>query len=329
MKQRYAFFFSILMVLACSAAYAIDIKDVTIKITHFGKVTFSHNNHFRQEGIKNNCKTCHNAIYNLRKQQRYSMADMGQGKSCGACHNGKQAFDLRDCIRCHKVADVTLHVKETGPVPFSHKKHVKADNCAVCHPAVYDMAPRKPVTMAQMEKGKSCGACHNGKDAFKTDECTKCHPVKDVVFKIPETGDLTFSHEFHSGLHTCGDCHVKLFLPSTKNKKATMAEMEKGKSCGSCHNGKGAFKADECMKCHPVKDVAFKVPDTGDVKFSHEFHTGLYKCGDCHPKLYLPSQKNKKATMVEMEAAKSCGACHNDGKDAFSVKGDCDRCHKM
>jgi c(7)-type cytochrome triheme protein len=31
--------------------------------------------------------------------------------------------------------------------------------------------------------------------------------------------------------------------------------------------------------------------------------------------------------MKDMEQGKSCGACH-DGKGAFSVKGDCAKCHK-
>jgi c(7)-type cytochrome triheme protein len=30
--------------------------------------------------------------------------------------------------------------------------------------------------------------------------------------------------------------------------------------------------------------------------------------------------------MKQMEKGKSCGACH-DGKKAFSVKGDCAKCH--
>jgi c(7)-type cytochrome triheme protein len=30
-----------------------------------------------------------------------------------------------------------------------------------------------------------------------------------------------------------------------------------------------------------------------------------------------------------MEKGKSCGACHNEGKVAFIVKENCDRCHKM
>ncbi len=330
MKQRYAFFILIVIFLTFPVAYAIDIKDVPFKIANFGKVVFSHNDHFRYEGIKNNCKTCHNAIYNLRKKTRYTMADMEKGLSCGACHNGKRGFDLKDCIRCHKIGDVTMKVKETGPVAFSHKKHLKGNNCAVCHPKLFDLAAQKTVTMAQMEKGLSCGACHNGKAAFKTDECAKCHPVRDVAFNVRETGLVKFSHEFHTGLHKCGDCHIKLYLPSAKNKRGiTMVQMEKGLSCGACHNGKEAFKTDECAKCHPVKDVEFKLKDSGDVKFSHEFHIGLSKCGDCHPKLYLPSAKNKRGvTMAEMEAAKSCGACHNE-KDAFTVKENCDRCHKM
>ena len=30
--------------------------------------------------------------------------------------------------------------------------------------------------MGDMEKGKSCGACHNGKDAFSSSgDCDKCH----------------------------------------------------------------------------------------------------------------------------------------------------------
>ena len=83
--------------------------------------------------------------------------------------------------------------------------------------------------MALMDKGRSCGACHNGKDTFKTDDCTKCHPVKEVEFKLKDAGDVKFSHEFHMGLYKCGDCHVKLYLPSAKNKRITMAEMEAGK----------------------------------------------------------------------------------------------------
>jgi c(7)-type cytochrome triheme protein len=257
MNKRYTFLILIVTIFTCSVAYAIDIKDVTMKIANFGKVVFNHNQHFKQEGIKNNCKTCHNAIFNLRSKNRFTMADMEKGKSCGACHTGKRAFDLKNCIQCHKVADISLKVKETGPVRFSHTTHLKganSNNCAVCHPQIYDMASKKPVSMAQMEKGKSCGACHNGKGAFKTEDCMKCHPTKDVDFKLKDSGDVKFSHEFHAGLYKCGDCHIKLYLPSAKNKRISMEEMEKGRSCGACHiESKEAFSVKaNCDRCHKM-----------------------------------------------------------------------------
>jgi len=253
MKYRYALFILAATVLTCSYAYSVDIKDVTLKIPNFGKVVFNHNQHFRQEGIKSNCKTCHNAIFNLRSKARFSMADMEKGKSCGACHNGKRAFGLQECIQCHKVANVAIKVKETGPVIFGHKKHLGAYQCAACHPKVFDMAVKKPVTMAQMEKGKSCGACHNGKAAFGVSECAKCHPVKEVEFKVKDTGDVKFSHELHTAMYKCGDCHVKLYLPTAKNKPKTMAQMEQAQSCGACHDGKAAFTVQEnCDRCHKM-----------------------------------------------------------------------------
>jgi len=67
----------------------------------------------------------------------------------------------------------------------------------------------------------------------------------------------------------------------------------------------------------------------GDVTFSHENHvTGMgLKCTQCHDKLYTDAKQHKKTTMKAMQKGKSCGACHN-GKTAFSVKGDCAKCHK-
>lgn len=67
----------------------------------------------------------------------------------------------------------------------------------------------------------------------------------------------------------------------------------------------------------------------GDVIFSHGTHvegTAL-ACTDCHDKLYLSKGQHKAVTMKQMRSGKSCGTCHN-GKKAFSVKGDCAKCHK-
>ncbi len=63
--------------------------------------------------------------------------------------------------------------------------------------------------------------------------------------------------------------------------------------------------------------------------FSHEAHVAgmSLMCTECHDKLYTNAKQHKVITMKAMQKGKSCGACHN-GKKAFSVKGDCAKCHK-
>ncbi|HSB77822.1 MAG TPA: c(7)-type cytochrome triheme domain-containing protein, partial [Candidatus Methylomirabilis sp.] len=55
-----------------------------------------------------------------------------------------------------------------GKVIFSHQSHVAfADKCTACHVKLFRMLqPTRQVTHAAMEKGASCGACHNGQMAF-------------------------------------------------------------------------------------------------------------------------------------------------------------------
>ena len=153
----------------------------------------------------------------------------------------------------------------------------------------------------------------------------------DIVFKPKGMTPATFSHEFHTAAFNCRECHTKVFQFKAGAKHYTMAEMATGKSCGTCHNGKVAFSvAGDCNKCHrgfKPGIIIFKT-ETGDAKFSHEFHLEMYKCADCHTKIFPFKVGAKHYTMGAMENGKSCGTCHN-GKDAFSTAGDCDRCHKM
>ena len=49
--------------------------------------------------------------------------------------------------------------------------------CQKCHSDLYKMIKgmNEPVTMAEMNQGKSCGFCHHGKGAFATKEyCSIC-----------------------------------------------------------------------------------------------------------------------------------------------------------
>lgn len=230
------------------------------------------------------------------------------------------------------VRDVVFTTKNAGRVVFSHRDHINkkgmTHNCRVCHDAVFNLKKKTHYSMAEMRKGASCGACHEGKKAFGLDKCSACHIVKEVTFRVKETGPTYFSHKKHSNFAECGACHPKLYAPNQKNRRVGMAAMEKGASCGACHNAKQAFSVKECSKCHPVRDVLFEEKSTGNVIFSHTFHTGLSTCSDCHVSLYNTARSTVNISMEEMEQGKSCGGCH-DGKTAFSVKEKCESCHNM
>jgi len=77
-------------------------------------------------------------------------------------------------------------------------------------------------------------------------------PGKTAVYDAPN-GKVTFDGKVHAsaGLK-CPDCHTKIFQMK-KGSKITMAEMNAGKNCGTCHNGEKAFKSSDaanCAKCH-------------------------------------------------------------------------------
>lgn len=244
------------------------------------------------------------------------------------------------CADAAETKNIKFKLTNSDPVVFNHEYHLKKyDNkCKMCHDAIFNLRNKKHYTMAEMEKTKSCGACHSGVKAFSVaaeKDCHRCHTGKprDVNYSLKGLGKTVFSHSEHIGSFSigCKECHNGNIV--TGNGKAvTMAAMEKGRSCGACHNGKSAFAVSaNCDRCHkglkPGK-IKFKT-SAGEATFSHEFHTQAYKCADCHTKTFPFKSGVLKATMGDMESGKSCGFCHNKGKDAFSVQDDCGKCHNM
>lgn len=75
----------------------------------------------------------------------------------------------------------------------------------------------------------------------------------DITFKVPGATNVVFSHDDHvtrRGIK-CGECHYRIFTTVEGHRKATMADMGKGQSCGACHNGNNAFSVTtKCAACH-------------------------------------------------------------------------------
>src|SRR5512138_770587 len=66
-------------------------------------------------------------------------------------------------------------------------------------------------------------------------------PGKSVEYAGGGKGKVVFDGKAHAdkGLK-CPDCHPKTFAMK-KDAKMTMADMDQGKFCGTCHNGTKAF----------------------------------------------------------------------------------------
>ncbi|MSM41311.1 MAG: cytochrome C [Geobacter sp.] len=298
-------------------------KELEWKVPGGGTVIFSHTFHM---GKKYRCDDCHFKVFGTGTMaKRFTMKQMEEGKSCGACHDGKAAFNVTgSCGRCHPVRDIDF-VLDAG---FSHSYHYVLYSCTACHNKLFkDGSGNVSRTMVDMEKGLSCGGCHlSGKDAFSvTGSCDRCHrSAPEVVIQTRGAGPTPFSHKVHTPLYKCENCHNKVFTTGVAARRYSMAQMERGQSCGVCHNDKDAFTAKaNCTRCHPVKDIPY--PASGGL-FKHTAHISLYRCDYCHDKIFVPGPGRQPYTMPNMEGGKSCGACH-DGKAAFSVKGDCDKCH--
>jgi c(7)-type cytochrome triheme protein len=77
---------------------------------------------------------------------------------------------------------------------------------------------------------------------------------KTVEYAGGPMGKVTFDGKAHADKGAkCNDCHTKIFKMKKGSTKITMATMNKGENCGTCHNGDKAFKSSDpknCKTCH-------------------------------------------------------------------------------
>lgn len=91
----------LILLISATALARIGGGDVVFRAGKAKDAHFSHERHVAEIGLQ--CTDCHDALYTTREAgKRVTMAQMRQGQSCGACHDGKVAFDVKgNCSRCH------------------------------------------------------------------------------------------------------------------------------------------------------------------------------------------------------------------------------------
>ena len=167
-------------------------------------VIFSHETHVDYES--NRCTGCHPKLYRiLGGSPQVTHRDMDAGGSCGVCHDGKHAFDVRakeSCGSCHAgrrkaapaVGDSTgASAGSSGPKPFAFKQGSQSPGrvtfkhethrgnglkCKACHASMFAMKPYVQDPKADYHERNLCGGCHDGKQSFGVeddDKCERCH----------------------------------------------------------------------------------------------------------------------------------------------------------
>jgi c(7)-type cytochrome triheme protein len=208
-------------------------------------------------------------------------------------------------------------------VVFDHWLHRAEFTCRLCHVDLgFAMkAGATGVKQADVEAGYYCGACHDGKRAFKGRPLFEaCGPSKDREH--------------------CARCHSQGLKGKTTIDFATFT---KALPRGRFGNGIDWEKAELEGLVKPIdylegvsirrqsitaqKDFALspKLEGMPDIIFSHKKHTVWSGCEGCHPDIFVGVKRGlTKYGMPEIFEGKFCGACHTTV--AFPTL-DCQRCH--
>jgi c(7)-type cytochrome triheme protein len=101
--KRFIVFLSVSCFIFSIATFAFAVgsgKQVEFDGKTTGKIIFDGKAH-ADKGLK--CADCHGKpkLFEMKKMP-LNMDDMKAGKSCGACHDGKKAFNVSECTKCHK-----------------------------------------------------------------------------------------------------------------------------------------------------------------------------------------------------------------------------------
>ncbi len=85
------------------------------------------------------------------------------------------SYQTPSFVRIERPPDIAEEADEP-PAVFPHLFHQEMFYCYVCHPTTFRYG-RSVMTHNDFDRGKFCGACHNGKISMSIDDmdCEVCH----------------------------------------------------------------------------------------------------------------------------------------------------------
>lgn len=225
---------------------------------------------------------------------------------------GNAYFDLPPVASFEEYGNILINRTSTKngvkPVSFSHWEHRLKYTCRVCHSELeFNMKVNTTeITEVANRRGKFCGACHNGKIAFRQNgNCDRCHngeigygKERYAIFAqapFPRT-------EFGNGIDWVDALRRKMIAPL--NYLNTRPQ-------GIAFDRTLLLEAEWTMISPAI--------------FPHKAHTELLDCNNCHPEIFnIKKKTTKHFSMSYILRGDFCGVCHINV--AFPMN-DCKRCH--
>lgn len=183
------------------------------------------------------CRVCHFELDFLMKANASGITEEANrnGQFCGACHDGKTAFDHseKNCSRCHtgdrrSGIEKFRELARTLPkAPFGNRiDWIRAIRKGLIKPKESILEEDyKPMPFKKMLRLEA--------------EWTMVPPAY-------------FSHKRHGSWLDCANCHPDIFnIKKKTTKHFEMIYNLQGKFCGACHLSV-AFPMHDCKGCHPA-----------------------------------------------------------------------------
>ena len=206
------------------------------------------------------CRVCHDSVFRMKRfSSDITQGSFEEGRLCGVCHDGKEAFAPKgNCRRCH-LAGTPEAEKFHDPTMVDHKEikriagwlgaewnyeNLNSAGLPLDKFRFIDWLrleelgvtkPKASLSITGEEKDKSASEKRNNIIYFPSSTSA----VKDVVF----------NHKIHTDLIACKSCHPEPFSEELGKSDVRMSEFSKGRFCGACH-GRVSFTFKDCKRCH-------------------------------------------------------------------------------
>ncbi|PLX97935.1 MAG: hypothetical protein C0622_12095 [Desulfuromonas sp.] len=223
---------------AKSYQYGNIIMRDSASVDSGGTVVFRHWSH----RSKYSCRLCHVDLEfsQIAGDSGITEDDNQSGRFCGTCHNGKEAFTIKLCAKCHAQDEKQLQeiLKADKKAFFAFQKTMprssygnKIDWMKAEQDGLIQLKDKLPgISPVQMN--------------FVTNQ--RNEPLEPQLSGLP---GIIFSHQKHVAWNGCGMCHPEPFKLVNGTTEMNMQEIIAGQYCGRCH-GTVAFQINDCALCH-------------------------------------------------------------------------------